>query len=113
MGFNLTNDADYLVCVLYKNYKERRKKGENKNNAKFMGSSDHIFMTLLSEWTFEDVDETCRELDCAGMLDCLYADNAVVNSYLEDAAIIYMENRFKNGMSDLLDNIARLKGIIF
>ena len=113
MEYNLTNDADYLLSVLYKNYKERRKNGENKSDAKFMGSSKHIFMTLLSEWTFDDVDETCRELDRAEMLQCLYADNVVVDSLLEDAAIIYMENRFKNGLSEVLDNIVRLKSILF
>lgn len=113
MEYNLTNDADYLLCVLYKNYKERRKNGENKSDAKFMGSSENIFTKMLSEWTFEDVDETCRELDMADMLQCLYADDVVVLAILEDAAIIYMENRFKNGLSDLLDNISRLKSILF
>ncbi len=109
----LTNDADYLLCTLYKHYKEQRKNGVSKADAKFMGSSEHIFQTLLSEWTFEDVDETCRELDRADLLQCIYADNIVYLAILEDAAIIYMENRFKNGLSEILENLTRLKSILF
>lgn len=109
----LTNDADYLICVLYKYYKERRKGGVNKGDAKLIGSSNFIFTRLLSEWTFEDVDETCRELHRAELLECVYADNVVVLSLLTDTAIIYMENRFKNGLSEVIDNIIRLKSIIF
>lgn len=113
MDYKLTNDADYLLCVLYKNYKERRKNGENKDDAKIMNSSEHIFMTLLSEWKYEDVDETCRELHRADLLDCFYADDVVEFSILTDAAIIYMENRFKNGISEILDTISKLKSLIF
>lgn len=109
----LTNDADYLICVLYKYYKERRKDGVNKDDAKLIGSSDFIFTHLLSEWTFEDVDETCRELHRADLLECHYGDDVVDISILTDASITYMENRFKNGLSEVIDNIIRLKSIIF
>ena len=113
MNYELTNDADYLICALYKYYKEQRKSGKNKSDAKFIGSSEFIFTKLLSEWTFEDVDETCRELHRSGLLNCTYADNVVVISFLEDAAIIYMENRFKNQLSELVAHIAELKSLIF
>lgn len=113
MEYKLTNDADYLLCTLYKHYKEQRKKGINKTDAKYIGDSEFIFQTMLPEWTFEDVDETCCELSRAGLLKCLYSDDTVDLAVLEDTAIIYMENRFKNGMSEILDNIARLKNILF
>lgn len=49
MNYELTNDADYLICALYKYYKEQRKSGKNKSDAKFIGSSEFIFTKLLSE----------------------------------------------------------------
>lgn len=113
MQYSLTNDSDYLLCVLYRHYKDRRKSGMSKDDAKRFGGSQYIFSRLLSEWTFEDVDETCRELDRAGLLDCFYADNNVWTAILNDNAIIYMENRFKNGISEVIDNITRLKNLIF
>lgn len=112
MSYSLTNDSDYLLCVLYRHYKDRRKNGISKNKAKFFGGSEYIFNNLLPEWTFEDVDETCRELSRAGLLNCKYADNVVWTASLSDDAIIYMENRFKNGISEVIDNIARLKSLI-
>ncbi len=113
MEYDLSHDAEYLLCVLYKNYIDRRKNGEDKSKAKMMNSSEHIFNTLLSEWKFEDVDETCRELDRAGLLNCQYGDNIVYFSVLNDNAIIYMENRYKRGISEVIDTISKLKSLIF
>lgn len=113
MDFSLTKDSDYLLCVLYRHYKDRRKSGMSKAEAKHFSGSKYIFSNLVPEWTFEDVDETCRELARAGLLNCFYADNIVWDANLSDNAIIYMENRFKNGVSEVIDNITRLKDLIF
>lgn len=113
MEYSLTKDSDYLLCVLYRYYKDRRKSGMSKAEAKHLGGSKYIFLHFLSEWTFEDVDETCRELDRAGLLNCSYADNIVWDATLSDNAIIYMENRFKNGISEVIETIANLKSLIF
>jgi len=108
----LTNDAEYLVCSLYKEYLEKRKNGESKVDAKMMGDSARIHRELMSEWTFEDVDETCCELSRAGFLDCKFGDDVVYFSVLSDTAIIYMENRFKNNLGKVIDNIAKIKSLI-
>ena len=57
----------------------------------------------IEQVVVEDVDETCRELDRAGYVDVLYADDMAYIVQLTDTAIIYMENRFKDGLVGVLN----------
>lgn len=113
MEIELTKDAEYLLCALYKQYKECRKSGVSKSDARLTGSAQNIRDTVMPEWSFDDVDETCRELSRAGYLDCRFADNVTWNSSLTDRAIIYMENRFVNGISEVLGYMGKIKSALF
>ena len=104
----LTKDADALICVLYKSYLEQRKAGVQKAQAKYFDGSEHIHSKLMSKWSLDDIDETCRELSRAGLLHCGYGDDVVCEAALSDDAIIYMENRFKNGLTSLLGHLKSL-----
>ena len=108
----LTKDADALICVLYKSYIQRRKAGEFRESAKFMGGSPEIHMELMPKWSFEDVDDTCRELSRAGLLHCQFADDIIYAAKLSDESIIYMENRFKDGLVSVLGHLESLKSLI-
>ena len=77
MDVILTKDADALVCLLYKEYCQKRKDGIPKFEAKMFNGSDEIQKTITPKWTFEDTDETCSELSRANLLDCFYGDNVV------------------------------------
>lgn len=66
----------------------------------------------MKKWSFEDVDETCRELSRAGLLQCGYGDDVVCVAVLTDTAIIYMENRFKNGLASLSQHLKSIFEII-
>ena len=105
---DLTKDSEKLLCILYKEYLEKRKSGSAKSAAKSFGSSHNIHQSLCPNWIFEDVDDTCRELSRAGMLNCLWADNIAYHVNLSDTAISYMDNRFKNGLKDVVNFIANL-----
>lgn len=107
---NLTKDSDALICAIYKDYLEKRKNGISKNNCKHIGSSEDIQKTIVPEWSFEDVEETCRELDRAQLLSSvLYVDDTCDKIELSDKAIIYMENRFGNTIDKIVDYISKLK----
>lgn len=108
----LTKESDYLICILYKTYLQSRKSGNSKYKARFFGSSHDIHNKLLSKWMVEDVDETCRELARAGVVECLYADDIAYEVVLNDAGIIYMEERFKNNIKSVLDYLAKIKSLI-
>lgn len=105
----LTKDSDILICAIYKYYLENRKKGFSKSYCKNLDSSQTIQKNIMPKWSFEDVDETCRELARAHLLNCDYADDVVYSVFLTDEAILYMENRFKNGLSELLDYFQKIK----
>lgn len=108
----LTKDADVLICTLYKAYLQRRKNKQSKSEARVMGSSEVIREDLLPKWQFEDVDDTCRELSRAGLLSCSYGDDTVCFSELSDSGIAYMEQRFKTGLSAVLDYIEAIAAFI-
>ncbi len=112
MDIKLTKDSDRLICEIYKNYLDKIKKGVSKIDAKKLGGSDKIQKEIIPTWSLSDVDETCRELSRSGLLDCYYADNVVYLAYLSDTAIIYMENRFKNGLKDVINFLSNFSSFI-
>ena len=112
MGPQLTKEADYLISLLYKSYLEKRKNGISKFQSKHTGSSSEILDNILPKWEFDDVDETCRELCRANMLQGQFASDVMVDSFLTDNAIIYMENRFKNGLNSVIEHISKIKSAI-
>jgi len=113
MNINLTKDAEYMLCALYREYKENLENGSSKTQAKITGSSNRIHKELMGQWSLEDVDETCCELSQASLLNCTFADDVVYHSTLSSEAIVYMENRFKNGLKEILDYMVKIKTIIF
>lgn len=104
----LTLDSKILICVMYKNYLEKRNSGATKYQANSFGSSHNIHERLLPGWSFEDVDATCRELSRAGLLSCIWANNIPYRISISDQGIIYMENRFKNGLSSVLNFLSKV-----
>ncbi len=105
---DLTKDSEKLLCILYRNYLEKRNAGIIKSEAKSFGSSHNIHESLCPDWIFEDVDDTCRELSRAGMLNCFWADNIAYRVNLSETAISYMDNRFKNGLKDVIKLLTNL-----
>lgn len=104
----LSKDADYLICLIYKHYIEMRNNGIPKSDAKTIGDSHDAHENIVPEWSFEDTDDTCRELIDKGLLDNhIYVDDICGYMSLSNDGIIYMENRFKNGLKEITDFIAK------
>jgi hypothetical protein len=112
LEINLTKDADTLICLLYKQYCQNLKDGVPKAQAKMFGGSEDIQKTIAPKWTLEHVDETCRELSRSGLLECFYADDMVYQTWLTDTGIIYTENRFKDGLDNVLDYLGKIRNLI-
>jgi hypothetical protein len=113
MSDKLTKKADILMCLIYKKYKTDIKNGVSIDRAKYLGSSMDIQKTILPKWSCEDVDAVCCELGSIGFLDNFHADDIVYESNLTPAGIVFMENRFKKGLKEVLDYIGKIKGIVF
>ena len=107
-NIQLSKDADYLICLIYKRYIEIRDNGISKSDAKTIGDSHDVHKNIVPEWSFEDTDDTCRELINKGLLDNrIYVDDICGYMSLSDDGIVYMENRFKNGLKEITDFIAK------
>lgn len=113
METKLTNDADYLMCQMYKHYLERRNAGTDKGDAIHFGSAARIKQLLGLEWSENDVAETCWELSRSGLLSTFDASDTVCESHITSDGIVYMESRFARKLGKVLDRIEQLKRIIF
>ncbi|PKM71092.1 MAG: hypothetical protein CVU92_10220 [Firmicutes bacterium HGW-Firmicutes-17] len=112
MEYSLTKDSDALICLLYKDYCDARSTGTPKDKAKKFGNSRMINDNYVPKWSFQDCLETCRELNRAGLIDCLYGDGEIIISSITDQGIIYMEGRFSRNVSSILDHIKTIKDLV-
>lgn len=108
----LTKDSDALICAIYKEYLQRRKSGVPKGDAKSFYGAEKIQKEIVPNWQLADVEETCWELNRKGFLSCRSSNNTIYQAVLQDEAIIYMENRFQNGLSEVLNYLEKIKSIL-
>ena len=108
----LSREADTLLCVLYKEYLQRRKQGSSKVQAAAFAGSEFVHTQLMPRWSVEDVDETCRELNDAGLLSCFIADNQVCEIKLVNTGIVYMENRFTLGIESVFNYLEKIRSVL-
>ena len=111
MPTDLTKDADTVLCVLYRTYLERRKNKLPKSTAKEFDSFAGMQEAFFSKWLVEDVEETCNELKRADFLEFkvfITGDTSPIT--LSDKGIIYMENRFPNGLASVVDFLSKIIG---
>lgn len=102
---DLTKDADEMICVLYREYIERREQGLSKSDAKGFAHPELLQQALFPEWYLEDISDTLHELHKVEFIH-LYVDYSF---RLEDAAIIYMEGRFGRKLDKILSYISSLR----
>ena len=100
----LTKDADKVICCIYKEYLEKRKSGISKSEAKEFDGNFYLNIKALSKWNSADVSDTLQELHDKELIK----KNIIGDFDLSDSAIVYMENRFKNGLSEVMDFISSL-----
>lgn len=100
----LTKDADKVICCIYKEYLEKRKSGISKSEAKKFDGNFYREVKALSKWDSVDVSDTLQELHNKEYIK----KNILGNFSLLDSAVVYMENRFKNGLNEVMDFISDL-----
>lgn len=100
---DLTKDADKIICCIYKEYLERRKSGRSKSDAKEFEANFYQNIKSISNWDSDDISDTLHELKNVGFLKMYITGDFSLNN----EAIVYMENRFKNGLAELTDFISK------
>lgn len=97
---NLTRGAEKFLCEIYAEYLKRIKRGNSIREAKdFMNKSKWP----TQKWDEPDYQELMIELNRAGLIK-LYIRGSFI---LERNAIYIMENRFKDGLKEVLDWISK------
>jgi len=97
MNPELTKDAKKMIRAMYKNYRKKQKTGASKPKSKDFGSFQTIHVKMFPKWSFDNINDTCRELERAGFIKCLWAgDRTAYHVWLLDSCIVYGETHFKN-----------------
>lgn len=100
---NLTKDADKMICQIYKSFLQQRKDGVSKASARKFAENYFSVNIDFSSWAKADLEETLLELGRVGLVKIYIGGNFD----LTDMGIIYMESRFKNGLIEVTDFIAK------
>ncbi|WEA53332.1 hypothetical protein PWO95_01905 [Weissella paramesenteroides] len=94
----LTNDAQKLAVLMYKQYKKNLDDGQSKQNAKSMGSLENVHNILNIKYSLDDTLDLVRELSKAHYLDVIWASNTAYLININNLLIIYGENRIANNV---------------
>ena len=101
---NITKDSEKVICCLYKMYLVRRKNGESRDDARLFNEDFYKSDKNLSKWNESDIRSCIEELE-----DYEYVKTDIIGDIkLTDSTIKEMENRFKNGLSEVVDLITKL-----
>ena len=96
----VTKSANKVLCKLYKEYLSRIKNGISKSNALIFDS-----LSLSQLFENQDIEFEKSELSKNSLIETWITGDVLLNS----ETIIYMENRFKNGIIEVTDFLAKLK----
>lgn len=102
----LTRDAQKLLCRMYKQYLERCASGLSKTDANYFGDTYLVHKTFCPSVSFEDVDELIWELRRNDYILGDPGDDILSEVSITSSGIVFMENRFKNGIKDVLSFLA-------
>lgn len=106
---SLSKDSDSLLCSAYKEYMNRRKQGVDKDKAIRFYDREIIAFDSVN-MSNSDIISTCMDLNNSGLFSCKkYVDGSLSEIRLTDQGVIYMENRFPNGIKQVVDFLKTIK----
>ena len=105
----ISKSSKQILYTMYKEYLQRIKNGDSKQSAKIFGSSKEIRRQLFPDLRAIDVLEDLGELARNKLVSGPPADDDFYFCALTDLAIYELENRFKNGLREVVDFLLKLK----
>lgn len=99
----LTKNTDIILCQIYTEYLDRIKNDIAKSDAINFDAPEELVNDFLQGTLPEDVYDSVYELEDAGFVSTFIDASFTLNN----SAIIYMENRFKKGLIEVTDFIAK------
>ena len=100
----MTNEADKMICCMYKEYLNRVATGSSKTSSRVFTDEFFTSDALLSTWHRDDIRSTQLELNRMKYLK----ENILGEIELTPDTIEYMQNRFKSGISAVTGHLIDL-----
>ena len=104
---NLTKEQQRLLVSMYKEMLSRQPALSLADARKFE-DSDIVRDLFCPDKSSDDVADLCWALHSKGYLKCEPGDDLANDISITDDAIIYMENRFKNGFKEIASFLSSL-----
>lgn len=105
----LTKEANKLFCTIYQSFAASRKSGKSREESCYFAGSRYLHETFFPNWNFDDVDDCCRELSKAGLIQCNWCNNSAQEIFITDLGIRIMQNQFNDNLEKIGQAI--VKGI--
>ena len=103
VNIEITKDSDKMLGFLYKTFLSRRKDGLSKQDARRFSDDFFSKKEPFASMNSSDINDARLELARSGLLkNYIYGD-----CELTDRAIVYLENRFKNGFAEVVSFLAQ------
>lgn len=98
---NLTNEQKHLLVSMYKEVISRQP-ALSMERANYFNNSDQLIELFSLDLSSDYVSELCWKLYSKGYIICYSGDDLANDISLSDKTIVYMENKFKHGLKDVL-----------
>lgn len=104
----LTKTADKFLCLTYAVYLKRIKEGMSRSDARIFDPTEPWRNEVFSDLSRNDYMDAIGEL-----CDSLGVEMEMSGDFtLNSSTIVYMENRFKNGLKDVLGYVSSAFSIV-
>ena len=102
----LTNEQKRLLVSMYKEVLSRQP-ALSMEQANYFENSDQLIELFSLDMSSNYVSELCWKLNSKGYIACYPGDDLANEISLCDQTIVYMENKFKNGLKDVLSFLSK------
>lgn len=103
---DLTREQQRLLISMYKEVLSRQP-ALSFDKANYFVDSDEVRDLFFLDQTSGHVSDLCWKLKAKDYITCDRGDNLANDIELTDKTIIYMENRFKDGVKDVLSFLSQ------
>lgn len=103
MHIQLTKLTDKFLCIAYKEFLSKRKDGHSIDASTRFKNNFEEKDSFIFKFNQADIPDILRELKSHDLISVYISGNF----QLTTNAIIYMENRFKNGLIEVTDFISK------
>ena len=104
---DLTKEQHHVITSLYKEFLCRQPALPS-DKARVFSDASFIQENIFPEYSLDKIVSLCCSLKNAGYLSCMNYDNTVYNVTISDKTIIHMEQRFSNGLKDVVSFLSKL-----